>query len=48
MVKTKRGVFDRMAAEVKKIHSYDVAEIIGVPVTHAIKDYHDWVLKETE
>jgi uncharacterized protein involved in tolerance to divalent cations len=33
-----------MAQQIKKLHPYDVPEIIGVPVVLASKQYYDWAI----
>jgi periplasmic divalent cation tolerance protein len=48
VVKTKRTLFDRLQKRVKELHSYEVPEIIGLPVIEGSKDYLDWLGQETE
>ncbi len=41
---------DKLASiisEVKKLHSYDVPEIIAIPIVGGNKEYLDWIEKET-
>lgn len=45
--KTKEDLFKKVENRVHQLHSYDVPEIIAVPITHGSKDYLDWVGKET-
>jgi len=47
VVKTKRTLFDRLQKRVKELHSYEVPEIIGLPVVEGSKDYLDWLGQET-
>lgn len=46
--KTGEGLFGIVEKRVKQLHSYEVPEIIAVPITQGSKDYLDWVMKETE
>lgn len=46
--KTREGLFSSVEKRVKQLHSYEVPEIIAVPVTQGSKNYLDWVVKETE
>lgn len=46
-ITTKANV-DRVMAEIKKIHSYDVPEIIVTPITKGDKRYLRWVDEVTE
>jgi len=43
IVKTKRDRFPEIEREVKRLHSYDIPEIIAMPVVAGSKDYLDWV-----
>ena len=44
VIKTRQAVFPRLEARVKELHSYDVAEVIALPVTAGSSDYLNWVL----
>lgn len=46
--KTREDLFDTVEKRVKQLHSYEVPEIIALPVTQGSKSYLDWVIKETE
>jgi periplasmic divalent cation tolerance protein len=43
MVKTIAKNFRRVEREVKRIHSYEVPEIIAVPIAAGSKDYLKWI-----
>lgn len=43
VIKTKERAFSKLAAEIKKLHSYDVPEIIALPVTCVSRSYAKWV-----
>jgi periplasmic divalent cation tolerance protein len=43
LCKTSRGLFGALSARVAELHSYDVPEIIAVPVTDASASYLDWM-----
>lgn len=45
--KTKEDLFKKVEDRVHKLHSYDVPEIIAVPIAHGSKNYLDWIKKET-
>jgi periplasmic divalent cation tolerance protein len=47
VVKTRRPLFERLAVEVKTLHSYTVPEIIALPVDTGAPDYLEWVLEST-
>ncbi|MCD6459974.1 divalent-cation tolerance protein CutA [bacterium] len=46
--KSKSGLNGDITNLVKKIHSYDVPEIIFFPITHGYKPYLDWINKNTK
>ena len=46
--KTREALFPDLIEMVKKIHSYDVPEIIALPITGGSRDYLDWLEKETK
>jgi periplasmic divalent cation tolerance protein len=43
LIKTSRIRFDAVAAEVKRLHSYDVPEIIALPIAKGSADYLGWI-----
>ncbi len=43
IVKSKKILFKKMIAAVKKAHSYSVPEIIALPVIGGNKDYLKWI-----
>ena len=45
ILKTKSGNFKKIEKEVKRIHSYEVPEIIAVPIIAGSKDYLGWISK---
>ena len=48
VLKTKEDLFNIVEKRVKELHSYEVPEIIAIPITNGSKNYLDWVAKETE
>lgn len=42
-IKTADRVFERLAARVKELHSYDVPELIAVPISNVSEDYGKWL-----
>lgn len=48
LVKTTRHVFPLLEARVKALHSYEVPEIIAVPVECGFPPYLDWVVENTQ
>jgi len=43
MMKTKKENFRKIENEIKRLHSYEVPEIIAVPVTTGSRDYLNWI-----
>ncbi len=46
IVKTKAAILDSVIDRVKQIHSYDVPEIIALPVIGGNEDYLNWIQNE--
>ena len=42
-MKTKRELFDQIADNVKQLHSYEVPEIIALPIVEGAKPYLEWI-----
>lgn len=47
VVKTRAGLFPDVVTTVKGIHSYDVPEIIALPIVEGSSDYLGWIDGET-
>ena len=47
VIKTRSVLLDEITQLVKEIHSYDVPEIIALPIIGGNKDYLEWVDNET-
>ncbi len=45
--KTKDELLDKVIARVKKMHSYDIPEIIAIPIVGGSQDYLDWLDEST-
>lgn len=45
--KTREELFSALEKRVKQLHSYEVPEIIAIPITQGAKSYLDWIVKET-
>ena len=43
IVKTKRALISKLIKRVKSLHSYEVPEIICLPIIEADKEYLDWL-----
>ena len=47
VIKTRSVLLDEITQLVKEIHSYDVPEIIALPIIGGNKDYLEWIDNET-
>jgi periplasmic divalent cation tolerance protein len=43
IMKTRQNLFERLTEVVKTLHSYEVPEILALPIVKGSKDYLDWV-----
>ncbi len=48
IVKTSGEKFSALEKKVKQMHSYDVPEIIALPIVAGSKEYLNWIRKETK
>jgi len=42
-MKTVRSNFKKIEAQVKRLHSYEIPEIIALPISLGSRDYLDWI-----
>ena len=47
IIKTKKELFEKIEAVIKAFHSYNVPEIIALPVILGSQDYLGWIEHET-
>jgi periplasmic divalent cation tolerance protein len=47
VIKTDLSQFEKLAARVKELHSYDVPEIIALPIVAGSQPYLDWIGENT-
>ncbi len=43
VMKSRRDLFAEVAEQVKRLHSYEVPEVLAVPIVDASKVYLDWM-----
>jgi periplasmic divalent cation tolerance protein len=43
VIKSSRGRFEELRAALEKLHSYDVPEVIALPVVEGTKNYLNWM-----
>ena len=48
IIKTKASLLDEIVTSVKEIHSYEVPEIIALPIMGGNQDYLNWIDKEVK
>jgi len=44
--KSSKKLYDELEGEIKKAHTYDVPEILAMPVVKGNEDYLNWLKKE--
>ncbi len=42
-MKSRQNLFERLSARIKELHSYDVPEIVAVPITMGLPSYLNWI-----
>jgi periplasmic divalent cation tolerance protein len=48
IIKTRKILYKKVETAVKKIHPYEIPEIIAVPIAAANKDYLKWIKLNSE
>ena len=43
LIKSSRGLFDRLRAEWERVHSYEIPELIAVPIVDGARNYLNWM-----
>ena len=46
LIKTRRDVFEALRAELSKTHSYEVPEVVALPVVDGSESYLGWIDRE--
>lgn len=47
IIKSRRGLFPQLRAEIEKLHSYEVPEIIALEIADGAEAYLGWIDQET-
>ena len=47
-IKTTRGRFGQLRERILELHSYEVPEIVAVPIEEGLKPYLDWIDRSVE
>ena len=46
VIKSSRGLFNQLRVEIEKLHSYEVPEVIAVPIVEGSEGYLEWLERE--
>ena len=46
LIKSRRDLFDSLKAEIAKIHSYEIPEVIAIPIVDGSPGYLSWLDRE--
>ena len=46
VIKTTRSLFEPLSAQLQKIHSYEIPEVLALPVVDGSEDYLAWIDRE--
>ena len=45
LIKTPEKLFDAVSAAIREFHSYELPEILALPISAAEENFHEWVLQ---
>jgi len=48
VIKSSRDLFDRLRIELEKAHTYEIPEVVALPVVAGAPNYLNWMEKELE
>ena len=48
IAKSRRSHLDQIISDVKSLHSYDIPEILAIPIIGGNSEYLEWLIKETD
>jgi periplasmic divalent cation tolerance protein len=48
IIKSRESHYKKIEQEIIKLHSYELPEITGLEFDHALTEYADWIVKETD
>ena len=48
IVRSQKSLFNELSARVRELHSYDVPEIIALPIIDGSEDYLKWLKESTD
>jgi periplasmic divalent cation tolerance protein len=48
LIKTPEKLFEQVSSAIREYHSYELPEILAIPVTAAETNFHQWVLDMVE
>lgn len=48
IAKTRRGLFEKLQAKTRSLHSYKVPEIVAVQIAEGSGEYLNWLMQEIE
>jgi len=46
VIKSSRALFDQLRVEIEKLHSYELPEVIAVPIVDGSEGYLEWLDRE--
>jgi periplasmic divalent cation tolerance protein len=45
-IKTSSANFENLSARIRALHSYEIPEILSIPIANGLPQYLDWMAKE--
>lgn len=48
LIKTTKAAYPRLQDALRKLHPYEVPELIALPVSAGLPEYLNWVIQETQ
>jgi periplasmic divalent cation tolerance protein len=47
LLKSRRNLFEQLSTTIKQLHTYQMPEIVAIPIEEGSQDYLNWVMENT-
>lgn len=47
VMKTKETLYEKVELEIRRLHPYEVPQIVSIPIEKAFSEYGRWIVEET-
>jgi len=48
IIKSRKSIYNKLEKRIREVHTYEVPEIIAMPITYGYSEYLNWIRDETK